>query len=214
MLPQSVSYMAPTENGRELMPGVDKKYPLIVFEKQVVVETEDSDSVAATITLPYTDPSDGRCFASIHSNPPGMETRYPAIVSKEYGKGLVIWAAAAFESIDQEPHMKTFAKILRSLAQVPFSFQADCPPAVEITVFHQPENKRYVIHLVNIQEIMPVIPVYDITLKIELCGKTAIKAFTVPDGRELDIACENSYTVVKIPKLDIYSMAVLQYQGV
>ena len=41
----------------------------------------------------------------------------------------------------------------------PFSFEVDAPAAVEVTLFHQPDKRRFIVNLVNEQEEAPPIPV-------------------------------------------------------
>ena len=65
----------------------------------------------ATITLPYTVETDDK-YASIHSNPPGIATDYPAIVEKQYGKGRVIWSAVPLENNLNYEYQQIFLKLL------------------------------------------------------------------------------------------------------
>ena len=135
--------------------------------RQVKARAANEDEVMATLTLPYTDPADARKMASIHSNPPGVATDYASVVYRRFGKGKVIWVAAPLEAAVQQPHKEAFAQMIRTLAAAPFSFEADAPPAVEVTLFHQPDKKRYLVNVVNEQELLPPVPVFDMRVQGE-----------------------------------------------
>ena len=85
-------YLAPAKIGESYFEGFSEKYPLPIEARVPMISVNDAD-VLATLTLPYTKPSEMR-FASIHSNPPGIKTDIPALVRKKLGKGTVIWSAA------------------------------------------------------------------------------------------------------------------------
>jgi hypothetical protein len=226
---ETVTYMTPTPHGRDLLSGVDPKYPLSIFApsvapggsifeplpasgRQVKARAANEDEVMATLTLPYTDPADSRKIASIHSNPPGIATDYASVVYRAFGKGKVIWVAAPLEAAVQQPHKDAFANMIRTLASTPFSFEADAPPAVEVTVFHQPNRKRYLVNVVNEQELLPPIPVFDISIRVRTDGKRATRAALLPAETPLALTVKGDYAEVVVPELDIFQMLLLEYE--
>jgi hypothetical protein len=226
---ETVTYMTPTSRGRDLLAGVDPKYPLSVFApepplggsifeplpasgRQVKARAANEDEVMATLTLPYTDPTDSRKIASIHSNPPGIATDYASVVYRRFGKGKVIWVAAPLEAAPQQPHKDAFANMVRTLASAPFSFAADAPPAVEVTVFHQPDRKRYLVNVVNEQELLPPVSVSDIAVRVRMGGKRATRAALLPAESPLPFDVKGDYAEVVVPRLDIFQMLLLEYE--
>ena len=226
---ETVTYITPTSRGRDLLTGVDPKYPLSIFAaspplggsifeplpaagRQLKARAENEDEVMATLTLPYTDPADSRKIASIHSNPPGIATDYASVVYRTFGKGKVIWVAAALEAAVQQPHKQAFANMIRSLANAPFSFETDAPPAVEVTVFHQPDRKRYLVNVVNEQELLPPIPVFNIPIRVRTGGKRVTRAALLPAESPLPFAAKGDYVEVVVPELDIFQMLLLEYE--
>ncbi len=174
--------------------------------------TLNEDEVMATLTLPYTDPADGTKLASIHSNPPGVPTDYCAATYRSYGKGKVVWVSAPLETVEHGPHREIFAGMVRALAAGPFSFEAKEPAAVEVTVFHQPDNRRYLVNLVNEQENLPPIPVHDMKVTLRMEGKTAVGAALLPDERPLPFATREGEVELVVPKLDIFCMLMVTYE--
>lgn len=209
---ERVTYMAPTAKGRTLMPGVDPGYPLTARGSQVKARALSEDDVAASLVLPYTDPADLTKLASIHSNPPGPATDYCAVTYRSFGKGRVIWVSAPIEAVEQEPHPAIFAHMLRELATGSFSFEAEGPAAVEVTVFHQAERKRLLVCLINEQEDLPPIPVHDMTVRLRMEGKKAVRAELLPDQEPLPFVASDGEVELTVPKLDIFCMLMVAYE--
>lgn len=209
---ETVTYMTPTERGRDIMAGVEPDHPLSIFGPQMKATALGGSDVIATLTLPYTDPADGTKLASIHSNPPGIATDYAAIVHRSYGKGKVMWVSAPLEAADQEPHRRVFARMIAALAPGPFSFEAEAPAPVEVIVFDQPGKKRYLISLINEQEQLPPIPVFDAVVRVRTEGKKPVTAALLPDERPLPFAKKGGYTEIVVPRLDIFCMLMLAYE--
>ena len=210
---ERVTYIAPTPKGRALvMRDVDPDYPLALFHRQARARASDPDEVLATITLPYSDPADGTKLTSIHSDPPGVATDYAAAVQRSYGRGKVIWASAPLETAEPAPHRRVFAQMVRELAGRPFSFEADAPGAVEVTLFHQPDRRRFLVNLVNAQEQLPPIPVLDAVVRVRTDGKKPVSAALLPDERPLPFTVKGDYTEIVAPRLDIFCMLMLAYE--
>lgn len=207
---ENTTYIAPTQNGRALLSGIDPRFPLCVFSRQRIVEPRDRGEVMATITLPYTSPDD-RQFVSIHSNPPGRSTEHPAVVYRRFGKGQVIWVAAAIEAYEQEPHRRAFADMVKALVGSDVSIEADAPGVVEVIAFHQPDDRRYLVALVNEQESLPAVPVYGARIRVHMRGNKPTKAYLIPDESSLDLSLHGDYAEVEVPQLDVLRMFVIEY---
>jgi hypothetical protein len=212
---EKFTYIAPTEEGRVLLPGITKEYPLSIPGSQIKAEFSSKEGVMATIALPYTNPQDPSKFASIHSNPPGVYTNYPAIVLRDFGKGRISWSSASIETYATQyiKHRSIFANLIKSLAQKPFSFETNAPECVEIIQFHQPDEKRYLINIVNFQsEIgLPNIPINDILLKLKVEGKP-LKVISLPDEASIPFNQKEEYVYVKVPTVRIFRMLALDYK--
>ncbi len=225
---EAVSYMTPEKEFKDLMPGVTESAPLAIFGKQVKAEKKDPKGVMATITLPYTDPSDipndsipqmGPSadlelprFASIHSNPPGRSTDHPAIVLQNCGRGKLLWTAAPIELPDKHLHKKVFARLVQKQMQNPACFRAEAPPAIEIIVFHQPERKRYLINAVNTQELLPPVTAQGVRVLLNVEGKKVTAVKELPEQKPLSYSVDNDGVVVEMPPVYIFASVIVQYE--
>ncbi|MHC1696179.1 MAG: alpha-L-fucosidase [Eubacteriales bacterium] len=129
------TYIAPVKDYEGIFGDFNADYPMPVEFRLPIVETDDMSSVKAYITLPYT-ARDERRFASIHSDPPGIATKHPALIVKRYGKGNVIWSAAPIEQ-DGRVHSKRLLMELIGQFVPPqdYSMRSDAPINVELVAF-------------------------------------------------------------------------------
>ncbi len=208
---QSFTYMAPKEEWKHLMPGADEGSPLSIDSKQTLVKVADNDNIIADIVLPYTDQSNPSNFASIASKPPDVVTQYPAVIYKNHGLGKIIWTAAPLEATAADVNRIVFTEMIKELAGRKFSFSADAPPAVEILMYHQPANKRYVLYLLNEQELLPPVSADDIQVMVCLNGKDIKNVQLMPQGSQIPAEVIDGYVVINIPKLYLFHMILINY---
>ncbi len=209
---EEVTYMAPKGKGEDLFMGYSAKYPLINFGSQLKLKLNKKAEVLSTLTLPYTDPKDPNRYSSVHSNPPGIPTDYPAVVLNQYGKGRVIYVAGDLEAMEYEPHRQIFTNLIKSLSPKPFLFEAEAPKSVEVSIFHQKENERYLINVVNFQNELPNIPVEGIVLRVRLDGKRPERLISLPENKEIPYEIKGDCLELTVPKLETFLMMALDYK--
>lgn len=133
--------------------------------------------VLATLTLPYTKANERR-FASIHSNPPGIPTDIPGLVTRKLGAGRVIWCAAAFEGDERRAHKNLLTAIIHAYAPRPFTLQSTAPRQVELVSFRgEGELLISAVDLLCTEELLPV-P----TFKIGALCPPAARVFRITDA--------------------------------
>jgi hypothetical protein len=89
-------------------------------------------------------------------------------VFKRFGAGRVIYCASVLEEV--VGLQETFIRLLRRL-QPTFALEASAPVAVELTLFHQPDHKRYLLCMVNFQPELPNIPVDNVEVRLRLAHR-------------------------------------------
>ena len=136
----------------------------------VRIAAQTDGSILATLTLPYGSPHPGNVFdqnwASIHSFPPWDDTDHPVVIRHQFGKGHSIYSAAEIECIGSEASDRLFICLLRSLFDTAPTFSAETHPNVWMSVFHQPENKRYLIGFLNYPNEFPAVPIQHIPFSL------------------------------------------------
>ena len=168
-----------------------------------IVKAKDESEVYATVTLPYTKQNE-RKFASIHSNPPGISTHYPALIVKKYGKGNVVWSAAPIE-LDSRPHYKKLLLNLMNkfVSDKQITLHTTASKKVEIVTF-KTENAFLVssVDLDGVNEVITRVP-FDITLKTNV-KPTGVNS--VVDGRKLEFLYENGSTTFTVQNFRMFDM--------
>jgi hypothetical protein len=205
---EAYTYAAPVKGYENLLAGYSQKYPFGLSSTQMLVAAGPGTEVLGTITLPYTDPADNNHFAWIHSNPPGIATRYPALTLHKYGKGRVVYASGALENAVKQ----NFLKAIIDLFNPSFSFKAQAPGCVELTLYHQPEQKRYRINLLNFQKDLPNIPVTGIKVWVKLNGKKPERVTVLPQAKALPFEIDGDYVRIRVPKLETFCMLAVDYE--
>jgi hypothetical protein len=207
---EQVTYMKPTEQGQPFFCSYDKNYPMTIFNQQVQVDNPGDNTVLATITLPYTDPADSHIFASIHSNPPGVNTERPAIVSGQFGKGKVVWSAAPFEESSQRIHKQVFSNLIRYLSPAEPQIKTDAPAQVEFTVFTDSEYGITQLHCVNLQEQFPMIPLSGFSISLQV-NKAPKSIKFLPNKQDVLFTMEGNYVEFWVESIDIFCMYQLEF---
>ncbi len=188
MTKETRTYMAPTADAEPLFGWFNAKYPMPYEYKLPLVQLPEGAKCLAAITLPYTDPAEAK-FASIHSNPPGIGTEYPALALCGYGKGQVLWCAAAPEA-DQRSAYRSFVRALVDflLPEEGRCLTSTAPKQVEL-VAHKTETGFQVsaVDLLCDEEMLPV-PAFTVSLK---CEKKPAAVTLVPFGQSIPFTWEN-----------------------
>jgi hypothetical protein len=162
-------------------------------------------TVLATRTLPWPAP-DARSFSSIHSNPPWFATDSPEVVLNRYGQGRVIYCASLLEEV--ETLQNSFIHLLRQLNDR-FTFEVTTHPAVEATLFHQPDGSRYVFSLVNFQKDLPNVPLMDIPVTLRIPDRIR-RIELLPTGRRLSFRQSASGVSFVIPRLETLARVAIK----
>ena len=179
-----VTYVAPAGQHDELFAGFSAASPITVADTQLLVTAHPGTEVLATVTLPYTDPTDTR-YASILTDPPGIATDHPAIVLHRHGRGTVIYSAGAIERWQHDTQQAVLLNLIRYLARRPFWVDLQAPKAVEATLFLQEERGRFVLNVINYQRELPNIPIHDLAIRVRLDGRTPAAVSLLPDRTAL-----------------------------
>ncbi len=204
---ESITYMAPTDEGLSMMPGFCPSNPLTIPAHQCIISLSGEAQILAKTILPYTIPGDTDKFASGWSNPPSRKTQGVALFKKQIGKGQVIWSAGPLEIVLHESGSAVFEQMVRHLVGDKPTVLSNAPAPVEIKVRNK--NGRYILDVINEQEQMPIMRLCDITISVYMGGISAKKAVLLGSGQELSVTMQDGYASFTLPQLHIYEMIEL-----
>ena len=194
-------YIAPTAENEKLFLGFNEEYPFPFEGKAPIIECGDDCEVLAYFKLPYTNPDESR-FASIHSNPPGVLTTYPAVLRRSLGNGSIVWSGVSLEAVDMYEYKRIFINLLETLTK-DYSFVSNAPSDVEITVFDCDDgilvNATVLDEKAFVDKVLP----FEIFVKSSVSPKGVNK---LPDGKAISFVYEDGYVKFSSDALDIFDM--------
>ncbi len=200
----------------ELKKTIWPQHEVIQKGPMIHAEALAGAEVLATATLPFADPEGihviGSRFAQIISDPPAVSPgTSPALVIHSFGKGKAIWSAAGLESSDHAVNARTLTSLLRRVISEPWRFEVDTHPAVEMTLYHQPEQSRLLAGLLNMQSITPPLPVAAKVRVMLPSGRRVSNVVLLPDRKPLKFDIAGPYVQFSIDPFEILAMALVQY---
>jgi hypothetical protein len=209
------TYLTPADSElrRAIWPQENMTFPGRMVQAQVLPGAE----VLATVTLPYpgseTGFTIGAHFTQIWSNPPANTPgRDPGIVVNSFGRGKAIWVAAPIESRTGAVYARVVGHLLRRCLPGPYHFEVDTPRAVEMTLFHQAEQRRMLVGLLNAQLQAPQIPV-DATVRVRLpAGRQPKRVVCLPEQKEIPFEKGNPYVQFTVPPFKVVAMLLVEFQ--
>ncbi len=194
-------YLAP--NCDDVFLYFNKKYPLHFNGTAPIVKASKPVEVLATLNLPYTTANEFR-FASIHSNPPGINTDYPAIIKTKLKKGNIIWSAVPIESVNIYEYKEIFNNLLSLLlTDYKPSFKCNSSDGVELTLFDHGDYLTLNVANVNEVPVSKVVNTFDAYVKVENVPKGV---FLLPDNTPVDFTYAEGYVSFKVENFKIFQM--------
>ncbi|MCQ2353009.1 MAG: beta-galactosidase [Victivallaceae bacterium] len=158
-----------------------------VFTEAVapLVTAEKENEVVARVNLPDFPANDGEKYAAIHSNPPGLQdSRFAALVEHPFGKGRGVYLYSSILTGDEYSRRDFGRRLFAKYAATPVKEAENLPPSAEVTFLKDAQGKTALICIVNYQDDIPVIPLYQVKLTLELPGFSG-KIIRVSDGGEV-----------------------------
>jgi len=206
---ESAMYMAPTEAGQPYFGEFTPDYPFPTETSMPILDMQDV-TVLATLTRPYTKPSERR-FASIHSNPPGIPTDIPALVCKKLGNGTVIWSAAPLENDVRRSHKKLIMALLDGFVGLDsFSVQTTAPRQVELVTFRNgSETLVSAVDLLCTDEQLMLQP-FTVRVRCDKPEKVVLLGGRDTDDREIPFTYEDGFVRFTVGGLVMFAMYKIQ----
>lgn len=197
----TVTYTAPTPGKEELFDGFNEKYPLPFDAGAPIIEEVSGDAeILAHINLPYTTQNNER-FASIHSNPPGVLTDLPAVVTRAFGRGRVIWSAVPIELEKTAAYGRVFMNLLNMAGLKP-RVRTNASSTVELVTFREEHLLR--ISAVRLSgEYEGSLPGFEVQIRT---GRAPEKVVLLPEGSAVEFDYADGWTKFRMRELELFDM--------
>lgn len=204
--------MVGPELSQDLLPS-----PFLNYKAALRVEPLTGTEVLAAIREPYFSRTVSHYCS--HANTPYTlaDAAQPAVIRK----GNVVYLAhdldRQYYSEGARLHRDLFFNAL-SLLRDEALVEVEMPSMGRINLLHQPEHRRYVLHLLyaspiqrgNVRVIEDIVPIYDIPVSINLDEKVT-SAYLIPSGENIKLSRKNGKLSVVIPELNCHTALVLEY---
>ncbi len=163
---------------------------------------------------------DGEYYQS-GSSPVGKNTGYPSITVNQFGKGKAMYLSGdIFGSctVRNNWNLKNMFRNMVNMVNPDVLISVDAPDVVEVVLKKQ--GNRTLVHLINhngerslnntIEYTEDIIPIFNIGVKVKL-NKLPVSVKLMPENKLLTWnKTDNSSISITIPKLDIYSIVVIE----
>ncbi|MEN3284453.1 MAG: hypothetical protein V7607_5593 [Solirubrobacteraceae bacterium] len=187
----------------------------------LLVDAEEGAVALATLTRPFElgrGTRGDRAWASIWGAPPWQDTDRPVIVEHAFGEGRVLYAACDIESAaaDSVAAQQLFTAMVRRLLDRPPAFEADAHPHVWVLAFHEPEERRIRLNLLNHQVVSPALPVPSVAVRLrapEAGSFTALRRLPTGEAHPFEVG-DDGILHVEVRDLQHFDMLAAEYTEV
>ena len=134
-----------------------------------------------------------------------------AIVHHRFGQGRAIWVACGMEGGSQWVDQQLVRAMLRRVFPGPCRFEVRTHPAVEMTLFHQPDKKRLLAGLLNLQQQLPQAPVPATVRVFPPDGQKIRRILRLPKQEPVAFSHDGPYVQFHVEPFDTIAMFALDY---
>src|SRR5208283_130400 len=96
--------------------------------------------------------------------------------------------------------------LLRRILPGPYHFEVDAHPAVEMTLFLQPERKRLLATLLNLQRQLPQVPVPAVVRVQPISGRKVRRILRLPQQTPIAFTAAGPHAEFRVAPFDTLAM--------
>lgn len=181
--------------------GKDKDLISVCGTRSPLVKAVSAE-VSGTVVLPHFKCGDAEEYASIHSNPPGVNTDYAGLTVNRFGKGKCIYLYSTLLMHRQYSQENFGMELLAANAPEFLSASENLPQSTELTFLKSTKDTAYLLGIVNYQDELPNIPLRDLKLSVRLPEDFVPERLQcASDGSKLNFTFENRILSIEIKTL-------------
>lgn len=147
--------------------------------------------------FPYGDPDN---YASIHSNPPGKTGKFAAVTENSCGKGKCVYVAGSFMMLRQYTQQTFTKELLKGYLPLFVIETENLPGSAEITRLRSKDGSAMLIGVVNYQDELPNIPLYDVKISFD-AGFVPESIKQASNGADCQFTVSGTTVTLMIPRL-------------
>ncbi len=174
-----------------------------------LVAAAEDVQVRDCLTFPDFPCHDPDCYASIHSDPPGDQTGYPAWTVHRYGAGKCVFLAPPVLLLRQYTQQEFGKKLFREFLPRTVVSSRNLPESAEVTLLASADASRHLLCIVNAQNELPAIPLRDVELQLALPFPVR-RIVRVADGSEVKFGNENGLIRFAVPEIQAGEFCLLE----
>ena len=188
----------------------DEGYPVAVNGAATLTRADADTEILAYVTLPISSSSDADRFSSAISDPPITDTLHPAITRKRRGKGQAIYIAVPLEESRHFEGRRLLSQLILSARKR--QIEVEAPAWLEVLIYHDEENERYMIHCMNT---MPGYSAIANNVNIYLqTSKKIVSAYGITFDKALPFSQDGERVCITLDSVDGYALTELKYKEV
>jgi len=186
----------------------DEGYPVAVLSASALVKADEDVEVLGYLTNPLSSATDVDVFSSAISDPPVVDTNYPAVTRRRVGKGQAIYVCAPIEESLHADGRGLLTSLILSAGKRNITVEA--PAWLEVTAYHDEEHGRYIINCVNTMTkgYEALVPEVKISLKTD---KMITKAYNITADEQIFYENQEGGVSFTVKNVDNYAMCELAY---
>ena len=186
----------------------DEGYPIAVLSESVLVRAEEDTEILGYLTLPVSSSTDFNKFSSAISDPPIIDTHYPAVTRRRVGKGQAIYVSAPLENSIHPDGRGLLTALVLSAGER--NITAAAPSWLEIIAYDDKDKSRYIVNCVNTMRggYEATVPEAKISLKTD---KIITKAYNITKDEPISFELSDGRVSLRVKDIDNAAMVILEY---
>lgn len=133
-----------------------------------LVTARPETEVLGAAVLPEFPPDDPDRYASIHSNPPAVQTGHAGLTEHRFGAGKCIYLYSGLMAEQSHSHRSFMRGLLKSCVPEFVAASRNLPDSAEVTLLQSEDGKTLLLGIVNYQDELPNIPLIDLEITVKV----------------------------------------------
>jgi len=204
---EDTTYMRPKEAYQNLMPDFNNKYPLSVLFPAVKVRCDADCEVLAELTLPWSTSKESVNFASALSDPPGIDTDYPALTLHPYGKGQVMYVAMPIQQEKCSAVRAVFRNLVSFMLEEQTLITTNAPDWMEIICYRGEGYTQ--LNVINAMDAYYTAEATDVRV-VMACEQEPSEVICVGTGEKIGFTREKTGLQLNLGKVGNFAMYIIK----